>query len=383
MPVKATWNRDIAIITGIFATTSAAAGVLSPVWPIYIIDLGATMTELGLVFAASNIAAAFLQIPSGWLSDRFGRRKLHAIGASIGVLPPIMYMFTGNWIGLVPWSLLAGIATGLSGSIRWTIVADASPDRMASAYGWAISGMLFGMTLGPFLGGFVADAFGIKSAFLASFLLYALTFLLAVLIRETGSKQRDFSTSPSGYQRALLKVIAVFSVVNVVQGIGFGLLPPLLPIFITTRFNVDFTQLGIVYALGTGLPAAIVQLPGGKIAERYSKRNLIILTLVLSSPFNALVPLSWNLVVLLLSLFLGGAIMNVAWPAYQSLMMELTPRERRGLVNGISATTMWVGMALGSALSGPIWEGLGSGFPFYLVTVLFLVSAIPFAFLEG
>jgi predicted MFS family arabinose efflux permease len=63
-------------------------------------------------------------------------------------------------------------------------------------------------------------------------------------------------------------------------------------------------------------------------------------------------------------------------------MMELTPSERRGLVNGISATTMWIGMTIGSALSGPIWEGLGPSFPFYLITVLFLVSAIPFFFLD-
>ena len=118
------------------------------------------------------------------------------------------------------------------------------------------------------------------------------------------------------------------------------------------------------------------------MAERYSKKKLIILSLILSAPFNALVPLSWSLFQLLLYLFLSGAIMNIAWPAYQSLMMELTPKERRGLVNGVSATTMWMGMTVGSALSGQIWEGLGVSSPFYLVTMLYLVSAIPFAFLD-
>lgn len=112
------WNYDILIITGIFATASMAAGILSPIWPIYIVQLGATMTELGLIFAASNTAAALLQIPSGWLSDRFGRRKLHMLGTLLGVLPPIIYMTSSSWIGLVPWALLAGIATGLSTSIR-------------------------------------------------------------------------------------------------------------------------------------------------------------------------------------------------------------------------------------------------------------------------
>jgi MFS family permease len=64
-------------------------------------------------------------------------------------------------------------------------------------------------------------------------------------------------------------------------------------------------------------------------------------------------------------------------------MMELTPRERRGFVNGISATTMWIGMTVGSTISGVIWEKFGSAFPFYLITILFLVSAIPFLFLRN
>ncbi|MGQ9514904.1 MAG: MFS transporter [Thermoproteota archaeon] len=381
--VRVNWKYDIVIIASIFAMTSTASGALSPIWPIYIVKLGATMTELGLVFTASNITAAILQVPSGLLSDRFGRKKLHVLGSLLGILPPFMYISAINWIDLLPWAFLAGISTGLSSSIRWTVVADASPDKMASAYGWTITGMLGGMTLGPFLGGFISDLYGMKATFLVSFLLYIITSLLAIMMRETGSSRLDLSPIPSKNHTSLFRVLVVFSIVNIVQGIGFGLLPPLLPVFITTRFRVDFTRLGIIYALGTGLPAMIVQLPGGKIAERFDKKKLIILTLLLSSPFNAILPLSWNLIVLLLSLFLGGAIMNIAWPAYQSLMMELTPRERRGFMNGISATTMWIGMSVGSAISGLIWEGLGSAFPFYLTTILFLVSSIPFAFLDG
>lgn len=262
-----------------------------------------------------------------------------------------------------------------------TIVADASPDKMASAYSWTISGMLAGTTFGPFLGGFVSDIYGIKTAFLVSFILYVITSILAIIMRETGSRHKDFSPLPSKSLRTIWKVLVLFSIVNVIQGIAVGLSNPVLPIFITKRFNVDFTQLGLIYALAS-LPAILVQFPGGKIAEKYSKKRLIILSLIFSSPFNAFVAFSRNLTEIFLCLFIGNAIIYIASSAYQSLMMELTPDDRRGFMNGASMTASWIGTILGSALCGPIWDILGPNILYFIYTILLLVSSIPFFFLQ-
>jgi len=380
--MKSGINRDIVIITCIFAFSNTASGMLSPIWPIYIVKLGATMTELGLIFSVVSIAASALQIPSGLLSDWFGRKRLHAIGVLLGVLPPAMYGYAGRWIELLPWSVLAGISTGLTTSIRWTIVADASSDEMAKAYSWTIAGMLTGVTVGPFLGGFISDLYGIKSAFIACFILYSVTFLLSIMLRETRSIPREEPPMPTNDPKPLMKIVMIFSATNIIQGLGFYLTMPVSPIFITTRFSIDYTQLGIIYALGSGLPSILIQFPGGRIADTYSRKKLIILTIIFSSPFTATIALSRNLIELMLSLVLNSLILNIAWPAYQALMMESTPPNRRGFINGISATTMWIGMTAGSALSGLLWESFGASSPFYAAAIIFPLSALPFISLD-
>jgi len=371
-------NKDIVIITCIFALSNAASGILSPIWPIYIVQIGASMTELGLIFSVASIAAATLQIPSGMLSDRFGRKRLHAIGVVLAVLPPIMYTLAGRWLDLLPWALLAGLSTGLTTSIRWTIVADASSNEMASAYSWAIAGMLTGVTVGPFLGGLISDLYGIKSAFMACFLLYFATFILSVMIRETRSKPKEEPAGLPNDKKGLLKIALIFSIANVIQGLGYYLTTPVSPIFITKKFSIDYTQLGIIYALGSGLPSILIQFPGGKLADMYSRKKLVILTIIFSSPFTATIALSRNLFELMLSLVLNSLILNLTWPAYQALMMDSTHPSRWGFINGISATTMWVGMTIGSALSGVLWESFGASSPFYAAAIIFPLSALPF-----
>jgi MFS family permease len=87
-----TYGRDILILSIVFLVGSLALNLIGPIWPIYIKDyLHASMTELGFVFSISNGVAAVVQIFSGFLSDRYGRRTIHALGTLLAAFPPLMY----------------------------------------------------------------------------------------------------------------------------------------------------------------------------------------------------------------------------------------------------------------------------------------------------
>jgi len=79
---------------------------------------------------------------------------------------------------------------------------------------------------------------------------------------------------------------------------------------------------------------------------------------------------------LIVFMFLSNAILNTSWPAFQTLMMEATPSSKWGLVNGISATTFWVGLMVGNILSGILWDGWGWRAPFYVSAFAIGLSAI-------
>jgi MFS family permease len=178
-------------------------------------------------------------------------------------------------------------------------------------------------------------------------------------------------------------VIILYSLINILQGAGVGLFFTPLSVFVVRRFPPASDALvGLLYAVGFGLASVVVQLPGGRLANRYDRRKLMLITFAISAPFYGLFVLSQGLVELFLFMFLANAILNLCWPAFQALMMELTPSAKLGLMNGVSGTTFWVGMMMGSAVSGVLWDSFSMFVPFYVSAVVFFLAVVPALFLK-
>jgi len=379
------YGRNILLLSVIFALSSLATNLILPLWPIYIYSLGSSMTELGYVFSISYAVAAVLQIPSGMISDKYGRKRLHVVGTLVGVFPPLLYTFAKSWSDLIPWVILAGISMGLYSPIRWSIVADDSTvQTRAMAYSWTNVAWLMGPTVAPLLGGVMADMYGIRTPFLGCFALMGLTFPLTLLLQETRRSPFQLIQEVEDEPKAssFLSVILIFTFINVIQGIGIGIFSPITPIFVKERFSLDLTFVGLLYAIGFGLASVVVQIPGGWWAARYSRKKLLIMTFALSAPFLSVFALSQNIIELFVFMFLSNAILNLSWPAFQALLMDLTPSARWGLMNGISATTFWAGMMLGSAASGILWDTFGMFIPYHVSALAIFLSAVPALFLK-
>ncbi len=380
------YGTDILILSTVFLVTSLAIDMVTPIWPIYISSsLGASVTELGLVFSISNAVAALMQIPSGFLADKYGRKRLHVLGTFIAAFPPLTYVLANNWIDLIPMVMMSGFATGLYLPIRWSIVADVSTtETMASAYSWTNISWLVGSTIAPFIGGLIADSFGIRFPFIASFILRFAVFPLTLLIQETKRKQpastENMKKTPETHR--YMPTMTLFSLINIIQGIGIGVTMPLIPIFVVLTFNVDYTFIGLLYAIGFGVASILVQVPGAKCSNLFDRRKVMFAAFVASAPFFLLFAYSRNTLELITFMFMSNAILNLSWSAFQTLIMEATPSSKWGLVNGISATTFWVGMMAGSALSGLLWDNWGMLIPFYASSIMIAVSALPLLLLK-
>jgi MFS family permease len=377
------YGRNILILFIVYLVSSLALNLISPTWPIYITSsLGASMTNLGLVFSASYAAAAVTQILSGFLSDKYGRKRFHVLGTLLAAFPFLMYALANNWVNLVPWVMLSGFATGLCLPIRWTVVADvSSSETMASAYGWMNISWLLGYAIGPFVGGIAADLFGIRFPFFVSFTLILAAFPLTLLIQETRRKPQPkvMNKKDEKFSRVdgYLTTIIMFSLINIIQGLGIGVTGPVIPVFTISNFKVDYTFMGVLYALGFGVASILVQIPGSKCSDLFDRRKVMFVSFVASSPFFLLFAFSRNMFELIVFMFLSNAVLNFSWPAFQTLMMDATPSSKWGLVNGISATTFWIGQTVGNALSGILWDGWGMLAPFYASAFAIGLSALP------
>jgi DHA1 family multidrug resistance protein-like MFS transporter len=382
------YGRDMLVLFIIFLVSSLAFDLTSPIWSIYIeSSLGASMTELGFAFTAGTAVAAATQILSGILSDKYGRKRIHVLGALLAVFPPLMYALVSNWFDLVPWVMLDGLAWGLYSTVRQTMVADVTSTKtMASAYSWVNVSVLVGSTVAPFAGGVIADLFGIRFPFFASSVLMLAVFPLALLMRETRRKphvqNRNRKNKDVDVTGTFLLTVVLFSLIQVGKGLGIGVIDPVVPIFVVSNFHVDYTFIGILYAIGFGVASIIAQIPGGKCSNLFDRRKVVLVTYVASTPFFLLFAYSRNTLELITFMFLSRVIMNLSWSPFQTLMMDSTPPKKWGLMNGISSATFFLGLLLGNAFSGILWDSWGMLAPFFASALAIGLSALPLLLLK-
>jgi DHA1 family multidrug resistance protein-like MFS transporter len=381
------YGRNLLLLSIVFLVCSFGINLIGPIWSIYIKNnLNASMTELGFVLSLSCAVGAAMQITCGYLSDKYGRKRLHALGTLLAAFPPLMYALANNWVDLIPWVMLSGFASGLYLPMRWTIVADvSSSETMAKAYSWVNISWLAGSTVAPFVGGLIADSFGIRFPFYLYSLLIFAVFPLTLLMEETrrnpqamAAEKKSKSPLIQGYYVALI----MFSLINIIQGIGIGVTGPVISVFVLSQFPVDYTFIGILFAIGFGAASVVVQIPASKLSDAFDRRKIILITIITSTPFFLLFAYSQNTLELIILMFLSNAILNTSWPAFQTLMMDATPSSKWGFVNGVSATTFWTGMMAGNALSGILWDNWGAYAPFWASAIAVGISAAPLLLLK-
>src|SRR5690606_17555097 len=64
---------------------NTGGSMYGPLEALYLKELGAGITQIGLFYTISQIVPLLLQILGGWLSDSIGRLRAIAIGSVVGV----------------------------------------------------------------------------------------------------------------------------------------------------------------------------------------------------------------------------------------------------------------------------------------------------------
>src|SRR3990167_4509866 len=82
-------------MAGFFARMSYAMA-RTPLLPLFALSLGAEPKAIGFVVGASTITGIFFKLPSGTLSDIYGRYKMLLISIFVFAIVPFTYYFNGG-----------------------------------------------------------------------------------------------------------------------------------------------------------------------------------------------------------------------------------------------------------------------------------------------
>ncbi len=373
-------KRTLVILLLALFIAYVGAGIIAPIIPIYAVDLGATGVTLGLMIGAFSISQGALQPVVGNLSDRKGRKRFLVAGLSIYAVVGLTYTLATSVEHLILIRLFHGVGSAMIAPIVMAYIGDLAPQGQEGRYMGMLNIALFaGFSGGPMLGGVFRDVIGINSAFYAMSALTAASLGLILALLPPGRSDREVRLTP-GLLTTLRRMLHNSRVIGMLLpriGTMIVMIPTLgfLPILMDRLMGATGVEIGIVISTRTIVNAGL-QIPFGRIADRYNKVALILTGCLIASACVFMMPSATGFLQLVwLSVFMGMG-EALVWPTLGAIAVKEGHRYGQGSMMGVFNMAMSVGILIGSLVAGSFMDLIGLEYVFYTVSVILAVSAV-------
>ena len=136
-----------------------------------------------------------------------------------------------------------------------------------------------------------------------------------------------------------------------IDRIGGALIYPFFSLYVTRKFNVGMTDVGLVFGLFS-ISSVVGSTFGGGMTDRLGRKGMLIFGLVGSASATLLMGLADSLGVFLVSTLLVGLLAHSGGPAQQAMVADLLPPEKRAQGFGILRVVANLAVTIGPAIGG-------------------------------
>jgi len=331
--------------------------MLFPVMSVYATSDYSNTTPflIGLAIGVYGLTQACLQIPFGYLSDRFGRKPMLLIGLSLFLLGSIVAASATDILFVVIGRALQG--GGAISAVLMAFLADfVSEENRAKAN--AFVGFQIGMAfmLSLLIGPIIASSAGMSGLFwvIAGLSVVAMFIVFTFpSVKPISYYKLSLSAFKEILNPQLMRLdFSVFSL-HLILACGFIVMPLLL---------IENNIIAIEDNWQLYLPAIIISFIGMVpliiASEKYKKTKLTLLLsiglLIISQVLFFSLELSMGIFLILLSLFF------IAFNAVEAILPSLLSRtagaSKRGLAMGVFSTSQFLGTFIGGVIGGLIYD---------------------------
>jgi MFS family permease len=349
-------------------------------FPLYVKALGGTAISLGILGAAEMLARGLVQIPGGYIADKYGRKWIIMTMTAVAGLSRIIYVFAPSWEWLVLGAVVMGF-TGIYGPALEAMIADSIPaEKRGMGFGLVRLIGSVSTTPSPLIAGFLYLRIGLIPTMRLSYGIATLGFLVAAVLR---TRLRETLDSPEkinvgemlgSYPVSLKESIGIWRLVprdayflfvsNILTMFTIGMFMPVFTLFMVEDLGITEFQLSLIVA-SMFITMIIFALPTGKLVDTIGKKRPLLASYVL---WAAIVPLFlygnfWRLI---LAMTLVGVLQVLIGSAGAAWTADLVPSEHRGRVNGSTGFFTMIALSVGQLIGGWLYDNVSHSLPFTL-----------------
>ena len=356
--------------------------VRMPVLALFAESLGASPERIGVIVSVSTLTGVFLKLPSGALSDIYGRRMLLRVGVIAFGVPPFFYPFISDVNVLTLVRLFHGLATAIFAPSALATVAELYRERRGAALGTYTACTQSGALLGPFIGGYLAFAYGFSSAFLTAGLFgcAAIVMFYSLHLSPPPPRLHDkglasvWSEMWKGFSIvARNRKVLVTSSTDAAKMIANGALMAFLPLYgISVGLNAG--EVGLLFTVQS-LTSFISKPIMGRVSDRMGRQPLIMLGLLICAATFVSIPHVSELALLLVlsaGFGFGEAVVSSSSSAFVADSSEF---KTLGAGMGMQGTIGDIGHASGPLLAGVLIANMSYAGAFGIIAGLQVAAA--------
>jgi len=330
--------------------------MLFPVMSVYAGDYdSSTPFLIGMAVGIYGLTQAMLQIPFGYLSDRFGRKPILIIGLLIFLLGSVVAANASNIIVVVIGRALQG--GGAISAVLMAFLADSISENnraKANAFVGFQIGVAFMLSL--IIGPIITSRIELSGLFWVIGLLSIIAMLIVMSLQHSkpvNYYQLSFRAFKETLTRELVTLdFSVFSL-HLILASGFIVMP----LLIMENQIVSMIDNWQLY-LPALLLSFIGMIPLIIISEKFKKTKYILLLsiflLIVSQIIFFTSDLNFSVFLLTLTIFFVA--FNTVEAILPSLLSRTASTSKRGLAMGIFSTSQFLGTFIGGAIGGLIYD---------------------------
>ncbi|MEA4902001.1 MFS transporter [Desulfitobacterium sp.] len=369
--------RPMIIIVLVQFFVMVGFGIVIPILPYLVQDLGGNAFSLGLFMSAYSIMQFFFAPFWGRLSDRIGRRPVLMIGISGYGLTFILFGFIHNLWLLIAVRALSGVVSSATLPTSMAYLADITEgaDRSKSM-GMIGAAMGLGMVFGPAIGGWLGHSsfstpFFVAGILALAILPFALAFLPETLKQSSTPTDKKIPHLGLEITKDTLFPLYVFNFIN---SFTMAMFETTFAMLAAVKVGFGPKEMGTTFAI-LGIVGVIVQ--GGligRLVKRVGDAKLVKAGVFFCAFGLIFILLAPNIITLVLATVIFMVGNSLITPTSSALVTKQSIRSQ-GASLGIFQSFASLGRILGPVIGGALF-GLAVQLPYVIGAILLLSTVL-------